>query len=167
MARNLIDMSGDDGGVVAFLGLRKFFENLNILDKMPRGKAGAEILRAGAEAFKEQLKISIRSTFKNVSDSPGSLSNSIEIRVVNQFRVDIGYFGHPYAEVHEYGAEIAGWVKFQKEGEDEKTVRGVTIPARPFFRPTVDSQTTTAAVMAAMIAETETQLGITVGKMTT
>lgn len=66
-----------------------------------------------------------------------------------------------YARIQEYGGTIhakgGGWLVFQTEDGQWHKVKSVTLPARPFMRPALDS--TRAAVVAEIRTALMAQLG--------
>lgn len=110
-------------------------------------EAGAQILLSAAQ--------------HNAPHKSGKLAQSIHIS-----DVEVGAGGASvtvgtdliYARIQEYGGTIyakgGGWLVFQTDDGQWHKVKSVTLPARPYMRPALDSSRTAviAAVQASLMA---------------
>lgn len=113
------------------------------VDQAVRTDAASKGLRSGAEHLIQQIKIKISDI--DLIDS-GDLMGSVqedELHVSTHSWITFGPH-KVYAAIHEFGGTIVPingpYLVFQ--GKDGKTVfaKSVTIPARPYIRPTLDSE---------------------------
>ena len=121
----------------------------NILSALT-GPQVAEAMLAGAEVVAEEVRDNILR--RELVDS-GKLYDSVKARKTNQNSAEVRV-GTPYAAVHEYGLRNQPitqrqrgffWYKWSATKDTLWKAlalsRTYTIPARPYFRPAVDSKT--------------------------
>lgn len=121
--------------------------------------AGA--LESSAAEVERRAKINVLSDLNNTGLSDGTLAGSIEHRTDRAALSATVGTEVIYGSVHEYGAVIeaknAPYLVFKTADEQWHSVKSVTIPARPWLQPALDSSEgfiqaqVDAAVMRAMV----------------
>lgn len=125
---------------IELTGVDELMEKLNRIDKSFRNEAGRAVVTAGAEVINAQTQVNINETFSE--RNTGGLKNSVTTVADGskpEARVEVRKV---YARIQEYGgtikpvrAKLLHWVE---DGQDI-FARSVTLPARPYFRPAIES----------------------------
>jgi len=134
---------------IELTGVDELIEKLNQIDKSFRNEAGRAIVTAGAEVINAQTQVNINETFSE--RNTGGLKNSVTTVADGskpEARVEVRKV---YARIQEYGGTIkpvrARLLHWVEDGQDI-FARSVTLPARPYFRPAIESSE--SAVVKAM-----------------
>lgn len=130
------------------IGVKEVEATFRNLLKGVKPSVKAEVLLAGAEVVAEEVRDNILD--QELVDS-GDLYDSIEVYKINQWSAGVRS-KLVYAAVHEFGLENQlitekqrrfFWFMFSSTGDDMWKALALsttyTIPARPYFRPAVDS----------------------------
>ncbi|HAR45316.1 MAG TPA: hypothetical protein DCS05_03845 [Nitrospiraceae bacterium] len=121
----------------------QFAQALKKMGKDMRGKTINRAADAGAFVIQSYARINVRDKLNR--DSVGTLANSIQVEIVEATDVRVEKAVGPlviYGRIHELGGVIKAknkpylhWV--DREGHHHQA-KQVTIPARPYLRPTID-----------------------------
>ena len=143
---------------IEVIGLKDLEINLKAIAAVIGGAELADSLATGAMEIVWEVQKNLMAQGLHES---GDLSESVKVVKVNQYRIDIKVDAD-YGAVHEYGLEnhpITAkqrrffWAKFAETNDDMWKALALsqtyTIPARPYFRPGVDTARKAALLTAA------------------
>jgi len=140
------------------IGLKDLNRNLKAIAGIVGGAELADSLAKGAQeiVWETQLNIMRQGLYDTMA-----LYDSVHTKKINQYRVDV-VVGTAYSSVHEFGLENQiitdkqrrfFWAKYAATNDDMWKALALsvtyTIPARPYFRPAIDTHKRAAVLTTA------------------